>query len=73
MVLEVDGVAAGIGRLSILEDKIAEINNMFISPEHRGYGYGKAILKCLEDKAREYGYTTLRLDTVAHQKEQAIF
>ena len=66
MVLEVDGIIAGIGRLSILEDKIAEINNMFVSSEYRGFGYGKAILNSLEDIAREYGYNTLRLDTGAH-------
>ena len=66
MVLEVDGVIAGIGRLSILEDKIAEINNMFVSSEYRGFGYGKAILNSLEEKAMEYGYTTLLLDTGAH-------
>ncbi|MBD3206838.1 GNAT family N-acetyltransferase [Candidatus Bathyarchaeota archaeon] len=66
MVLEVDGVPAGIGRLSKIKDNIAEINNMFISLEYRGFGYGKAVLNSLEDKAREFGYTTLRLDTGAH-------
>lgn len=66
LVLEVDDHAVGLGRLSVLEDDIAEINNMFVSSEYRGYGYGRVILNGLEEKAREYGYSTLRLDTGAH-------
>ena len=68
LVLDVDGVANGMGRLSRLEDKVAEINNMFISSEYRGKGYGKQIFMELECKAREYGYTTLRLDTGPHNE-----
>jgi ribosomal protein S18 acetylase RimI-like enzyme len=66
MVLEVNGEPAGLGRLSVLEGKIAEINNMFVSSAYRGHGYGKAILNRLEEKAREFGYSILRLDTGAH-------
>jgi ribosomal protein S18 acetylase RimI-like enzyme len=68
LILDVDGVAKGMGRLSKLDDKIAEINNMFINSEYRGKGYGKQIFKELEKKAREYGYTTLRLDTGPHNE-----
>ena len=57
-----------MGRLSKLEDDVAEINNMFISSEYRGRGYGKVMLEQLEEKAREFGYSTLRLDTGAHNE-----
>jgi len=67
-ILEVNGKAAGMGRLSKLEDDVAEINNMFISSEFRGRGYGKEILKRLEEKAKEFGYSTLRLDTGTHNE-----
>jgi len=62
-ILEVDGETAGTGRLSKLEDGICELNNMYIRPKFRGMGFGKEILKQLEDKAWEFGYSTLRLDT----------
>lgn len=68
LVLDINGVAKGIGRLSKLEDKVVEINNMFINSEHRGKGYGKQIFMELENMAGEYGYTTLRLDTGPHNE-----
>jgi len=72
LILEVDGEAMGMGRLSKLEEGIVEINNMFVSSEQRGKGYGKMMLRSLEDKAHEFGYSTVRLDTgtfnvAAHQ------
>jgi len=39
-----------------------------ISSEYRGRGYGKVMLEQLEEKAREFGYSTLRLDTGAHNE-----
>ena len=68
LVLDVDGEAKGMGRLSKLEDKVAEINNMFINSKYRGKGYGKQIFKELENMARVYGYSTLRLDTGPHNE-----
>jgi ribosomal protein S18 acetylase RimI-like enzyme len=65
LILEVDGKAMGMGRLSKLDEGIVEINNMFVSSRHRGKGYGKMMLRSLEDKAREFGYSTVRLDTGA--------
>ena len=62
-ILEVDGEAAGTGRLSKLEERIGEIKNMYIRPEYRGNGYSYLLLHSLEDKAREFGYSALRLDT----------
>ena len=68
LVLEDGKKVVGMGRLSILEDDIAEINNMFIGGDYRGHGYGKKILGQLIEKAREYGYKTLRLDTSAYSE-----
>jgi ribosomal protein S18 acetylase RimI-like enzyme len=65
LILEVDGEAMGMGRLSKLDEGVVEINNMFVSSEQRGKGYGKMMLTSLEDKAREFGYSTVRLDTGA--------
>jgi ribosomal protein S18 acetylase RimI-like enzyme len=65
LILEVDGEAMGMGRLSKLEEDIVEINNMFISSQQRGKGYGKLMLSELEEKARRFGYSIVRLDTGA--------
>jgi GNAT superfamily N-acetyltransferase len=44
---------------------------MFIRPEFQGKGYGKEMMARLMDRARELGYSTLRLDT-AYFLEAAI-
>ena len=36
---------------------------MYIRPRTRGNGYGKGILNWLEERAREFRFSTLRLDT----------
>ena len=65
VILEVDGKPAGMGALRKLEDDVGEIKRMYVRSEYRGKGYGKQILLYLEDKAREFGYITVRLDTGA--------
>ena len=61
--------AVACGAFRPLEDNVAEIKRMFVVPEHRGCGYSKAILAELEQRAREYGYTTVRLETGDLQPE----
>jgi GNAT superfamily N-acetyltransferase len=65
IILEVDGKPAGMGALRRLEGNVGEIKRMYVRPDCRGRGYGKLILFYLEDKAREFGFSTLRLDTGA--------
>jgi ribosomal protein S18 acetylase RimI-like enzyme len=62
-VLEINGVVSGMGALRKLEEGVAEIKRMYILPEHRGHGYGKDMMNKLIDSARQFGYSTLRLDT----------
>ncbi len=42
---------------------------MFVRPESRGTGIGKAILQFLEDEARATGFRELRLETGDRQPE----
>jgi len=65
VILEVDGNPAGMGALRKLEDKVGEIKRMYVRPMYRGNGYGKQIMLYLEDKAREFGFSFIRLDTGA--------
>jgi GNAT superfamily N-acetyltransferase len=64
-ILESEGKAVGMGALRKLQDGIGEIKRMYIRPNpiYRGKGYGKKMLYRLEEKAREFGISTLRLDT----------
>jgi len=61
--LMVDDKAIGMGALRKLEDGVGEIKRMFIRPEYQGRGYGKEMMDRLMDKAREFGYKILRLDS----------
>ncbi len=62
-ILEVDGKMCGMGALKKLEEGIAEVKRMYVRPEYRGNGYGKRMLNRLIEAAKEFGYSTLRLDT----------
>ena len=62
-VVEVDGEAEGMGVLRRIEEGVGEIKRMYNRPSIRGKGYAKEMLRLLEEKARELGLSTLRLDT----------
>jgi GNAT superfamily N-acetyltransferase len=62
-ILEINGKPEGMGVLKKLEDAVGEIKRMYIRPWTRGNGFGKGILNWLEEKARELGFSMLRLDT----------
>ncbi len=51
------------GGVKRLDDGAAEIKRMYVAPEARGAGIGRALLAALEDAARDLGYTVVRLDT----------
>jgi GNAT superfamily N-acetyltransferase len=64
-----DGAAVGCGALRHLGDGIAEVKRMYVAPSVRGRGVAKAVLSCLEDAARDRGWSTLRLETGPRQPE----
>ena len=55
------------GGLKRLGDVACEIKRMYVAPEARGRGLGRALLAALEDLARDLGYAVARLDTGAEQ------
>ncbi len=63
MLLDGDQIA-GCGALRDLGDGIAEVKRMMVRPDFRGKGFGRAILLALLEKAKELGYTKVRLDTL---------
>ena len=63
IILEVDGKAAGMARLDTFEEGIGEIHNIWTIPKHRGKGYATRLMNHIEEKAKEFGLSSLRLDT----------
>jgi DNA-binding MarR family transcriptional regulator/GNAT superfamily N-acetyltransferase len=58
-----DGRAVGCGALKIADKTTGEIKRMWTAPAARGLGIARRVLGTLEDKAREAGLATLRLET----------
>jgi GNAT superfamily N-acetyltransferase len=58
-----DDVAVAGGGLRRLGDGVAEIKRMYVRPNARGRGLAAALLRTLEEAARDLGYTRTRLDT----------
>lgn len=65
----VDGLAVACGALRPMEDEVAEIKRMFVSPKHRGHGFSKAVLSELERRAGNLQYRRVRLETGVRQPE----
>ncbi|MCG3255888.1 MAG: GNAT family N-acetyltransferase [Candidatus Heimdallarchaeota archaeon] len=58
-----DDKIAGMGGLKRNTADIAEIKRMYVKPDFRGKGLGKAIMNQLIGTAKNFGYSKLQLDT----------
>lgn len=67
LVGEVDGRIVAMGACVPEDDATAEITRTRVDPAHQGRGYGSRLLEALERRAREAGYRTFVLDTLARQ------
>jgi len=61
--LELEDGIIGMGALHQIREKTGEIKRMYIRPAYRGKGYGKALLQQLLQKAKEFGYHAIYLDS----------
>lgn len=68
LILDTNKDAVACGRIIFLEDHSAQIRSIAVSDFYKGQGYGKLVMKALEDKAKERGVTRLFL----HARENAI-
>lgn len=60
-----DGAIGCVG-LRPLDDKgVCEMKRLYVTPEGRGTGLGKALVKEVIQKAKGMGYQVMRLDTLA--------
>jgi GNAT superfamily N-acetyltransferase len=59
--------AAAGGGVRMITPGLAEIKRMYVRPDYRGMGVGRALLAALEEAAAGLGAETVRLDTGAKQ------
>ena len=52
-----------------LREDIGEIKRMYVRPQFRGKGLGRALLETLITEAKEVGYPVVRLDSARFMNE----
>lgn len=66
LLAEVEGEPVGVVALKPLdEENVCEMKRLYVAPAHRRQGIARALTERLLTVARDLGYTTMRLDTVA--------
>jgi len=67
LVGHLDGKIIAMGALKRTDSKWVEIKRMRVHPDFHRRGFGQMILRALEDRAEELGYSHLHLDTTVQQ------
>ncbi|MBY9016827.1 MAG: GNAT family N-acetyltransferase [Candidatus Lokiarchaeota archaeon] len=62
-IIQTNNSIIGMGALRKLNKNIGEIKRMYIKPKYRGKGFGKEMLGLLLKKGKEFGFSSIRLDT----------
>ena len=63
-----ENLGVGCGGVALFDD-YAEVKRMYTRPAAGGRGVGKALLRRIEDEARQAGRSVLRIETGTRQQE----
>jgi GNAT superfamily N-acetyltransferase len=72
LLARVDDSPAACGAIRQLEVSVCEMKRLFVRPDFRGFGLGRALVEKLINDARDLGYSIVRLDTVAEKMGEAV-
>src|SRR5208337_4891662 len=72
LLAEYDGQLAGCVALHKLETGICEMKRIYLRPQFRGKGVGRALAEHVIAEARQIGYRRMRLDTVEPVMKDAV-
>lgn len=67
-----NGRPAGCVALHKIEPSICEMKRLYVRPDYRGKGLGRALAEKIISVARQIGYKKLRLDTVESEMQAAV-
>jgi ribosomal protein S18 acetylase RimI-like enzyme len=67
-----EGLLAGCIALHKIDAEICEMKRLYIRPQFRGKGLGRILAERTLQEARQIGYRTMRLDTVAPVMKNAV-
>jgi GNAT superfamily N-acetyltransferase len=69
LVARANSEVVAVGALKPVDSKVAEIKRMYVRPEARGQGIGRAVLDTLLTEAGTIGYQIARLETAKFMRE----
>ncbi len=72
LLAEYEGQLAGCVALHKLEPSICEMKRLYLRPQFRGKGLGRALAERIIAEARQIGYSQMRLDTVEPVMKDAV-
>lgn len=61
--------SVGCVALRKIDPQVCEMKRLYIRPEFRGEGFGRALAETAMEEAKKIGYRFMRLDTVPEMKE----
>ena len=72
LLVECEGQLAACVALHKLDSRICEMKRLYLRPQFRGHGLGRALAERIIADARQIGYQRMRLDTVEPVMKDAV-